>query len=128
MTAMESAHGYANDDLTQPGVFQRIIDQLTTDGNLRLQEVAHLTHVQSRQVRNWANGTSRPGPDSRDRLLDLTYLITQLADVYTPDGVEVWLHGRNRHLDGQRPIDLLADGDFDQVRREVERLNHGIAT
>ncbi len=127
MTATQSATGYGG-DLTKPGVFQRIVDELRTEAGLGLKELAALTHVQPRQVRNWETGYSRPSAESRDRLLDVAYLMSHLADVYTPEGVEVWLHGRNRHLGGQRPIDLLEAGDFDVVRREVERLNHGVAT
>jgi hypothetical protein len=112
----------------QVGVFAELVRELKVRGNLAVHEVAHITGVQSRQVRNWGSGASRPGADSRDRLLELVYLVKQLNEVYTSEGVEVWLHGRNRTLDGERPIDLLGAGDFDRVRREVERLSAGIAT
>ena len=50
-----------------------------------------------------------------------------LNSVYTTEGVDIWLHGRNRALEGQRPIDLLAAGEFEVVLAEIERLRGGPA-
>jgi hypothetical protein len=35
------------------------------------------------------------------------------------------LHGRNRDLGGQRPLDLLRAGEFETVLSAVERLVDG---
>ncbi len=88
-------------------------------------EIGTLTGVSERQVQRWASGTSRPEVDSRSRLLELKYVVDQLRDVYTEDGVEIWLHGRNRGLGGQRPITLLEAGQFDVVLEAIERLHTG---
>jgi hypothetical protein len=37
----------------------------------------------------------------------------------------LWIHGRNRELDGQKPIDLLVAGEFERVLAAVERLASG---
>ncbi len=46
-------------------------------------------------------------------------------DIYTREGAEIWLHGRKRSLAGRRPIDMLADGSYDEVLDGVERLQAG---
>jgi hypothetical protein len=51
--------------------------------------------------------------------------VDQLNEVYTPEGVEIWLRGRNRSLDGRKPIDLLRAGDFETVLYAIERLKTG---
>jgi len=51
--------------------------------------------------------------------------VDQLREVYTEEGVEIWLHGRNRGLGGRRPLELLHEGQFDTVLEAVERLNAG---
>ena len=56
---------------------------------LKRAEIGALTGVSERAVQNWANGTSRPEGDSRDRLLELEYVIEQLSDVYTDKGMEI---------------------------------------
>lgn len=92
---------------------------------LRAGEIGEITGVSERQVQNWASGTSRPDGASRDRLLELKYVIEQLSDVYTDEGIEIWLHARNRALDGAKPIEFLRDGEFETVLALVERLAGG---
>ncbi len=48
-----------------------------------------------------------------------------LRDVYTREGAEIWLHGRKRSLGGRRPVDLLAEGSYDEVLDAIERLPAG---
>jgi hypothetical protein len=59
-------------------------------------------------------------PDQRS-----TVPVMAELSVYKPDGVEIWLHARNPSLDGARPIDLLAVGEFERVVLAVERLITG---
>lgn len=92
---------------------------------LSLVEIGQITGVGDRAVQNWARGTSRPEGVSRERLLELKYVIEQLTDVYTDEGVEIWLHARQRALGGQRPLDLLREGRFEEILIEAERLAGG---
>jgi uncharacterized protein (DUF2384 family) len=92
---------------------------------LRVAEIGDIAGVGERAVQNWANGSSKPEGVSRDRLLELKYVIEQLADVYTDEGIEVWLHARQRVLDGRRPVDVLRDGEFETVLQLVDRLAGG---
>lgn len=48
-----------------------------------------------------------------------------LADVYKPEGVAIWLHGRKRSLGERRPIDLLREGEHEAVFAAIERLRAG---
>lgn len=50
-------------------------------------------------------------------LAGLRDLVLLLSDSLTPRGVGQWLHARNRLLDGDRPIEALADGRVPDVRR-----------
>lgn len=92
---------------------------------LSLVEIGQITGVGDRAVQNWANGSSRPEGTSRERLLELKYVIEQLSDVYTDEGIEIWLHARQKALAGQRPIDLLQQGKFEAVLTAVEHLAGG---
>jgi hypothetical protein len=56
---------------------------------------------------------------------ELDYVRTQLLDVYTPEGAEVWLTSRHRLLDGQRPTDLIALGEGERVLTLVAQLQDG---
>lgn len=92
---------------------------------LSLVEIGRTTGVGERAVQNWASGSSRPEGQSRERLLELKYVIEQLSDVYTDEGIEIWLHARQRALDGRRPLDLLQQGQFETVLTAVEHLAGG---
>lgn len=92
---------------------------------LSVAEIGEITGVSPRAVQNWANGSSRPEGTSRDRLLELKYIIEELSDVFTDEGIEIWLHSRQRTLGGRQPYDLLQEGRFEDVLLAVEALAGG---
>jgi Protein of unknown function (DUF2384) len=49
-------------------------------------------------------------------------LIPILRDTYTLAGINTWLMTPNRNLDGERPFDLLIDGETDRVLAEARRV------
>jgi uncharacterized protein (DUF2384 family) len=105
--------------------YPRVVERLRSNG-LQLGEIGRITGVQLRQVQHWLAGTSRPATETQSRLLDLHYVVDQLADVYVPEGVDIWLHGRNRALGSRRPIDLLESGEFEPVIQLVEQLTRSV--
>jgi len=110
--------------LMESGLYARIVEDLRETA-LTTAEVAAITGVRERQVQHWAAGSHRPQGAKRDRLLELAYVIDRLRDVYKPEGIDIWLHGRNRDLNGERPIDLLEQGEFATVLNAIERLETG---
>jgi len=104
--------------------YQEIVREIRTTG-LSNGDIAKATGVKERQVQHWAAGSSRPRDETRDRLVDTHYVVRLLGTVYRPEGVEIWMHAKNRAFDGARPIDLLAAGDFQPVVGAVERLRTG---
>lgn len=49
----------------------------------------------------------------------------KLAEMYLPEGVEIWLHSRHSWLNGRRAIDLIDAGQAGQVEAAVDRLVGG---
>lgn len=99
-----------------------IVEALKPFG-VRQVDVAAVTHVSARAVRGWR--TSDPRPGRYDRLAQLRDLVVLLSDSLTPRGVGQWLHARNRLLIGERPVDLLVDDRFDEVREAAEAFVDG---
>ncbi len=56
------------------------------------------------------------------RRYSLAIVRRSLRDVYTREGVEIWLRSCNRTLDGQSPLDLLADGRGSEVVALARRV------
>lgn len=57
---------------------------------------------------------------------DVVRVREALAEVYTPDGIEVWLVGRNQLLGGARPIDLIHQGETEKVLAVIAGLADGV--
>jgi hypothetical protein len=105
-------------------LYARIVEEIR-DSGLSAADIARIIGVAERQVRNWTSGGHTPRGRNRDRLLELHYVTQALRDVYTREGAEIWLHGRKRSLAGRRPIDMLADGSYEEVLNAVEQLHAG---
>lgn len=110
--------------LADSGLYARVVDDLR-EGVFTNAELAEVTGVKTRQVQHWASGAHRPQGDAKDRLLEVHYIVERLLEIYKPEGADIWIHGRNKGLGGQKPIDLLRAGDFEQVLAAVERLAAG---
>jgi hypothetical protein len=59
-------------------------------------------------------------PDRYDWLAQLRDIVLLLSDSLTPRGVGQWLHAKNRVLGGERPIDLLTEERYEEVRGAAE--------
>lgn len=110
--------------LAETGLYAKLVEDLR-EGVLTNAELAQITGVKVRQVQHWASGAHRPQGETKDRLLELHYIVERLRDVYTSEGVDIWIHGRNRSLGAKRPIDLLEEGRFEDVLAAAERLASG---
>jgi len=107
----------------EPGpTYLRIVEQVTGSG-ISQQELSAAVGASVRSVQNWASGSAAPRGASRERLLDVQFIVEELQSVFTVEGVEIWLHARNRNLGSARPIDLLTSGEVDRVLEEAQRLS-----
>jgi uncharacterized protein (DUF2384 family) len=104
----------------------RLIAKVRDRGNLSAAEIGEIVGVGTRQVQNWATGHGSPANNKRLRqLLDIGYVLDLAAEVFDEEGVTMWLHGRNRQLDGERPLDLIAKNETDRVIGLLDRLADG---
>lgn len=55
----------------------------------------------------------------------LATVAATLRDVYTAEGVALWLLAPQRGLHGERPVDAIRDGHAEQVLALAERLAGG---
>lgn len=117
---MTRAHNSAH-VLTMPATIKMV-----TNAGFTQAEVAKVVGAAERTVQSWSAAQSSPTGVKRDRLLDLQLMVTLLGDVYTNEGIEIWLHSRNRNLDLKRPLDLLVAGEFDAVVEEATALAKGM--
>lgn len=101
--------------------YLRIVEEVTESGITRA-ELSKAVGAAERTVQTWVAGTSMPTGIRAQRLLDVQLVVRMLADVYTQEGVRIWLNSRNRNLGLERPIDLLAEGQIDIVLEEAASI------
>lgn len=118
-------------DLTSQGqrdrgnvTYMRIVDDVTASV-ITQAELASAVGASVRTVQNWARGGT-PRGTTATRLVDVQHLVNELREVYTDEGIQIWLRSRNRNLNGRRPIELLAEDQLDAVLDEVERVIGGM--
>ncbi len=47
----------------------------------------------------------------------------RLSEYYTPEESDMWITSPHPQLEGQRPIDVMARGDYDAVHAILDRLD-----
>ena len=105
--------------------YMRVVNDVTRSG-ITQAELAKAVGAGARTVQNWASGQNAPRGKVAERLLDIRTIVELLSDSYTDEGIDIWLHSRNRNLDMRRPIDLLMEGQVDQVLDEAKWVAGGM--
>jgi hypothetical protein len=73
-------------------------------------------------VRGWLSGRSEPSGARAERLIELAELTRRLGQVVDPEVIPVWLSRPLIRLDDDKPIDVIARGDYKRVSRLIAEL------
>src|SRR5579884_3179818 len=91
---------------------------LRTEVKLTEADLSDATGASTRTVRRWTHTSDddlQRDPHYAQQIDDLHAVVVELRDSLTAKGIRQWLRSRNRYLKGQRPIDLLREGRFNEV-------------
>ena len=64
--------------------------------------------VSASQTSRWASGKERPGTTVAPLLIDLEHVLARVRLVWAEPAATTWMVSANAHLEGARPIDVLA--------------------
>lgn len=78
--------------------------------------VSEATGANQRTVERWRAGIGPRRAEYRIKLEDLAAILEILGRQMGPGAWQAWLTGRSAHLGWQRPVEVLAAGEFDKVR------------
>ncbi len=106
-------------------IIARKLELLLQKAALRSVDVANVLKIRSETVSRWNQGRAFPQPDAERRLLDLEYIVDQLADLYPPDEARLWLLSRQRLLDGEIPAELIQQGRTPEVIQLIKQIAEG---
>ena len=107
-------------------IYARTLERLEEKAGLSYEDIARVVGASPRSISRWAHGEADPRSRSRDRLLETTAVVTELSGVLVPDAAHVWLFTPNPFLEFDRPIDLVAEGQYRRVLAAVEALSDGV--
>lgn len=93
---------------------------------VRQRDIATVAHVTDRAVNDWARSRRVARDESYDRLIEIRDLVILLKDSLSDRGVSQWLRARNRLLEGRRPLDVLAERGFEEVRVAAQAFVDGV--
>ena len=106
----------------------KIINDLRDRGGLKGTDIANIAEVSPATVSRWTAGKALPHPKTQLVISDLRYVVDRLSEFYTPEETRLWLYSKHRLLDGKRAIDLINQGQADQVLSVIESLDEGTFT
>ena len=91
-------------------------------GHLSDHLIARATGAARSTVRGWLAQRSAPTGVRADRVAELSSIVERLARVMEPTYIPVWLTKPIEALDDEKPVDLIARGDYLRVARVVSSL------
>jgi putative toxin-antitoxin system antitoxin component (TIGR02293 family) len=109
-----------------PGIYARTLESLEEKARLSHDDIARVVGSSPRSISRWAHGEADPRSRSRDRLLETAAVVTELSNVLVSDAAHVWLFTPNPFLEFDRPIDLVAEGQYRRVLSAIAALADGV--
>jgi transcriptional regulator with XRE-family HTH domain len=108
------------------GAVARRLESLRTKGGLKDIEVANLLGSRPETVSRWNQGRAYPRATTEKTLLELEYIVDQLADFYEPNEARQWIFAPQKLLGGTSPAELIRVGRIDEVMRLVLQLREAV--
>lgn len=90
-------------------------------------DIAYLVGANPRTVARWlADDGSAPRTEVRRRALEIIAVLEQLSGVLTPQASHDWLFSPNPMIGHEKPIDLLAEGEWRKVLGMITAMAEGV--
>lgn len=96
--------------------------RIRRDGGLTDEMIARATGAARSTVRDWFAHRSAPTGPRAERVAELSAIVDRLPRVMGADYIPVWLSKPIEALDDEKPIDLIARGEYLRVARTISAL------
>lgn len=91
-------------------------------GRLSTADISRATGAHETTVRAWLRASRSPSGVKAERLAELSSIVERLARVMDPAYIPVWMRKPIALLDDDKPLDVIAGGDYRRVSRVVAGL------
>ena len=86
--------------------------------------IAAATGARPSTVRGWLAGRSEPTGERAQRLIELSEMVRRLARVLRAESIAVWLQRPVLALDDEKPIELIARGEYRRVAKLISEIEY----
>jgi hypothetical protein len=91
-------------------------------GHLTVPDIARATGANETTVRAWVRRDRSPSGAHAERLAELSSIVERLVQLMEPGYVPVWMRKPIALLDDDKPLDVIAAGDYRRVSRVIAGL------
>ena len=102
--------------------------EIITKAGVTAKEISRLLNTTPETVSRWNTGRTEPQPTTRDDILRLEWLVSELAELYPPQEARLWLFSPHKQLGGDTPAKAIAAGRMEEVLRIIAQLKDGAFT
>ena len=96
--------------------------RIRDEGRLSEDDIARATGAKRSTARAWLALTRSPTGSRAERLAELSAIVDRLTRVIDPDYIPVWIVKPIPALGDEKPIDVIARGDYRDVARVISAL------
>lgn len=86
--------------------------------------ISAATGAKPSTVRGWLAGRSEPTGVRAERLIELSEMVRRLARVVRPESIAVWLQRPIIALEDEKPIELIARGEYRRVAKLIAEIEY----
>lgn len=108
--------------------FAEELNYLLSLAPLTEEDIALATGTDVPTVRAWLSGARVPTGAAADRVTELSSTIERLTQVVSPEFVALWVRKPLVALDDEKPLDVLARGEYRRISRVIAALESPVAS
>lgn len=103
-----------------------LLDHLYEGEVVDTADLARVTVTNPRSVARWRSQETTPRRDAEERLLELRAVVELARSVMHDDAARFWMRSPDRDLDYEKPLDLIAAGQYQRVIDLLLTLAEGV--
>jgi len=107
-------------------VFADEVVRLRQVGGLSDLQISRAAGVARSTVGAWLRRQRRPTGVRAERVAELSSIVDRLARTIDPAYIPLWMSRPNEALGDEKPLDLIARGEYRQVARVIGELESGV--
>lgn len=103
-----------------------LLDEIYDGDVVDAADVARVSGAHPRSVLRWQSAGAAPRRDAEERLLELKAVVDLLRRVIRDDAGRLWLRAPNPDLGYEKPLDVIAAGQYHRVIDLLLALAEGV--